>query len=324
MTRKIKNDSRPSCKLRLNPQRARPTMRPGTPLVAFDPSQLMMTYIMVESRDGGQAGAPTTEIGDIKNEVAQLRKLGIGRIKVFVRSERRDKNGSEASNSDSFLIQAIKAWKDEAPEIGLTTETCFCPVSRDGRCGSFTEGDHAISAVTDQRLLDLALAQVQAGADQLGIANVIEGSTRLLRNALDREGWQDVSLAPHLIIRSDAAYGDFRVATGVPVDVDRAATQIHPNDADQVLNQLAGYECEGADEVLLEPGFLVLDHISRVKQKAKCPIGSFSISGEYRMISRWDDHGAQLFAELCASILRTGANYIATYAAKDLLRRHAR
>ncbi len=315
-------DNRPSRKGGFHPLRARPTVRGSTPLVRIDPARLQQVYIVAKELRNDPGAAPVICPGDIAKEAKELRRLNIERVKVFVRGEVRDETASEASNSKSFVIEVIKRWKDEAPDICLATETCLCPFTTTGLCGVYAKSQRAIAEGTYSRLVDLALAQAEAGADILGVANMIDDSVFRVKEALSSEGWQDIPIVPHLIVGSDWVYGPFRQATGVDPHVDRSATQVHPAHADQVVDQLQRFVNDGASRVLLEPGYSVMDHLVRLTDIGACPVDAFVVSGEYRMAMQ-GRLGSQQTAAMTAALFRAGADTVATYAAKDLARKFA-
>jgi len=322
MARSNNIESGPSRKPGLHTLRARSAVRGSAPLVRIEPRRLQQVYIVANQPQSQLGAAPVILPEDIVTEAKSLKALGVERVKVFVRNEIRDAKASEASNAQSFAIEVIKRWKDAAPEICLATETCLCPFTSTGLCGILTDSRHAIAEATYTRLVDLALAQAEVGADILGIANMIGGSVTHVKEALTTNGWHDVAIVPHLIVESSWVYGPFRQATGVDANVDRSATQIHPENGGQVISQLHRFHHEGADRVLLEPAFNVVDHLVRMADADVCPVDAFVVSGEYNMAMTGSSGLAQ-HASLTALLFRAGADTVATYAAKDLAKEFA-
>ena len=67
-----------------------------------------------------------------------------------------------------------------------------------------------------------------------------------------------------------------------------------------------------------------LDVISRVRESFDAPVAAYNVSGEYAMIKAaaekgWLNHDAVMLEQI-TSIKRAGANIIASYFAKDVVR----
>ena len=81
---------------------------------------------------------------------------------------------------------------------------------------------------------------------------------------------------------------------------------------------------EGADMVMVKPGIAYLDIVREVKNAVNVPVTVFHVSGEYAMIKAasergWLNHDAVMMEQITA-IKRAGADVIASYFAKDVVR----
>ena len=81
---------------------------------------------------------------------------------------------------------------------------------------------------------------------------------------------------------------------------------------------------EGADIVMVKPGLCYLDIVREIKNEVDVPVAVYQVSGEYAMVKAaaekgWLDHDAVMMEQLTA-IKRAGANIIASYFAKDVVR----
>lgn len=81
---------------------------------------------------------------------------------------------------------------------------------------------------------------------------------------------------------------------------------------------------EGADMVMVKPGIAYLDIVREVKNAVNVPVTVFHVSGEYAMIKAaaergWLDHDAVMMEQVTA-IKRAGADLIASYFAKDVVK----
>ena len=75
---------------------------------------------------------------------------------------------------------------------------------------------------------------------------------------------------------------------------------------------------------MVKPALGYMDIIYRIKDRFSCPVGCYSVSGEYSMIraaagNGWIDE-RKVVLETHLSMKRAGANLIITYWAKDLAR----
>jgi porphobilinogen synthase len=81
---------------------------------------------------------------------------------------------------------------------------------------------------------------------------------------------------------------------------------------------------EGADIVMVKPGLCYLDIVREIKNEVDVPVAVYQVSGEYAMVKAaaekgWLNHDAVVIEQLTA-IKRAGANVIASYFAKDVIR----
>lgn len=81
---------------------------------------------------------------------------------------------------------------------------------------------------------------------------------------------------------------------------------------------------EGADIVMIKPGLSYLDILREVKNEFDVPVAAYQVSGEYAMIKAatekgWLDHD-QTMLETTIAFKRAGADIIASYFAKDIVK----
>ncbi|MBT8183434.1 MAG: porphobilinogen synthase, partial [Eudoraea sp.] len=81
---------------------------------------------------------------------------------------------------------------------------------------------------------------------------------------------------------------------------------------------------QGADIVMVKPGLCYLDIVREIKNDIDIPLAVYQVSGEYAMLKAaaekgWIDHDTVMLEQLIA-IKRAGANIIASYFAKDVVR----
>ena len=75
---------------------------------------------------------------------------------------------------------------------------------------------------------------------------------------------------------------------------------------------------------MVKQGICYLDSVREIKNEIDVPIAVYQVSGEYAMVKAaaekgWLDHDAVMMEQLLA-IKRAGANIIASYFAKDVVK----
>lgn len=76
--------------------------------------------------------------------------------------------------------------------------------------------------------------------------------------------------------------------------------------------------------LLVKPGIAYLDIVREIKNAVDVPVAVYQVSGEYAMIKAasekgWLDHDAVMLEQITA-IKRAGADIIASYFAKDVIK----
>jgi porphobilinogen synthase len=147
---------------------------------------------------------------------------------------------------------------------------------------------------------------------------MMDGRVRVIRDALDGNGFADVPILSYAAKFCSGFYGPFRdAAESAPRSGDRSGYQMDPANADEALREVALDLEEGADIVMVKPALPYLDIIRRVKETMNCPVAAYQVSGEYAMIKAaaangWIDE-ERAMRESLTSIKRAGADLIITY-----------
>ncbi|MBI4313825.1 MAG: porphobilinogen synthase [Candidatus Omnitrophica bacterium] len=176
---------------------------------------------------------------------------------------------------------------------------------------------------TLKRLAAVALSHAKAGADMVAPSAMMDGQVRIIRRMLDENGYESLPILAYAAKYSSAFYGPFRGAVGsAPQFGDRAAYQMDPHNVDEALREVALDIEEGADIVMVKPGYAYLDVVRVIKERFHWPLAIYQVSGEYAMVKAaaargWLD-GDRAFKELVASARRAGADLVITYEAVSL------
>jgi porphobilinogen synthase len=153
-------------------------------------------------------------------------------------------------------------------------------------------------------------------------SDMMDGRVQFIRNALDEEGFSDITIMSYAAKYASAFYGPFREAAESPPQFgDRSSYQMDPANRREALKEVALDIEEGADIVMVKPALAYLDVISDVKDAFDVPVAAYSVSGEYSIVKAagklgWIDE-KRVMMEILTAIKRAGADFILTYFAKD-------
>ena len=268
-------------------------------------------------------------VDDIASECARLFALGIHCVDLFavVPEEKKDAAGSEAWNPDGGVPRAIKAIKALVPQMCVMTDVALDPFNtygQDGIVREYENGDYEIlNDETVAALCRQALCHARAGADIISPSDMMDGRVAAIRDALDAEGFINVSILSYTAKYASAFYGPFRGALGsAPKFGDKKTYQMDPANRREALREAMLDEQEGADMLMVKPATMYLDVIAELRRNTDLPIAAYHVSGEYLMIkaaaaSGWLDERSCMLESLI-SIRRAGADMILTYAAPQV------
>jgi porphobilinogen synthase len=257
-------------------------------------------------------------------ECREAAALGIPAVILFGIPETKDALGSEASNTDGVVQQAVRAIKDNVPELLVVTDVCLCEYTDHGHCGLIKNGA-VDNDSTLQLLAEEALSHAQAGVDIVAPSDMMDGRVGAIRRALDSNGFNQIAIMAYAAKYASGFYGPFReAAESTPQFGDRRSYQMDPANTDEALREVELDIQEGADIVMVKPALAYLDVIYRVKQQFGYPVAAYNVSGEYSMIKAagingWIDE-ERIMLEVLLAIRRAGADMILTYFAKQLAR----
>ena len=264
-------------------------------------------------------------IDNLLREVESCLKLGIKSFDLFPNLEEslKDKTASESLNETGLYLRAIKEVKSNFPEACVITDVAMDPYSCDGHDG-FVENGEILNDITLEILAKMAVAQAKAGADIIAPSEMMDGRVQYIREALDDEGFTNVSIMSYTAKYASAFYGPFRDAlNSAPKFGDKKTYQMNPANQREALIEGALDMQEGADFLMVKPALAYLDVIKLMKDNFDLPIAAYNVSGEYAMIKAAAQRGwlneEKAIVETLMGIKRAGADVILTYHAKEVL-----
>jgi porphobilinogen synthase len=306
-----------------SPLRGRSAVRRMLHRQRISAADLCMPLLIVDD-NAPPSPVPTVTLEHVGREVTELATLGVGAVKIFAGTARRDMFGSDATNLGNVMNAAIDIAKTACPDMAVLTENCLCSYTEDRVCYVPQRTGHVDYTATLTALTEQARQQAASGADVIGPAGMIDGSVAAVRDELDRLGFRNVAIMPHLIFTSQLYAGYRQAMNATPRSGNRAAFQLHPTQADQAIELGLRWLAEGADMLLLEPAMHTLDVLVRLRLETTAPLVPFSVSGEHMQLTRdgrlaVSEYGNVLTEQLNV-FKRSGAAMIVTYAAKEAAR----
>lgn len=262
-------------------------------------------------------------IDQLLPEIEACLKLGIYTYDIFpaVEEHLKDRVASYSYADDNFYLHAFRKLKETFPEIVLMSDVALDPYSSDGHDGLVENGE-ILNDETLPILNRMAVAQAQAGVDIIGPSDMMDGRVGSIREALDVNGFTNVSIMSYSAKYASAFYGPFRDAlNSAPKSGDKKTYQMNPANKREALLEAELDYMEGADMLMVKPALCYLDVIHLLKENFNIPITAYNVSGECAMVYAAAEKGwlnyDMAISEMLLSMRRAGADAILTYFAKD-------
>jgi porphobilinogen synthase len=263
-------------------------------------------------------------VDQIVEECREVEQLGIPGILLFGLPETKDPTGASSLQKNGVVQRAIEAIRKAKLNLLVTTDVCLCEYTDHGHCGVVENGEVANDA-TLEILAEQALSHARAGADIVAPSDMMDGRVGAIRELLDENNFENISILAYAAKYCSGFYGPFReAAQSAPQFGDRRSYQMDPANAREARKEVELDLEEGADIVMVKPALAYLDIIRRVRDEFDVPVAAYNVSGEYSMVKAaatngWIDE-QRVVLEILTGIARAGADIILTYHAKDAAR----
>ena len=257
-------------------------------------------------------------------EARAARAEGISGVLLFGLPDTKDAIGSQASNPDAAVQNAVRALKRDVQDLVIFTDVCLCEYTSHGHCG-IVDGDEIVNDATVEQLVQAALSHAAAGADFVAPSDMMDGRVKAIRGALDARGLDQVGIMSYAAKYCSGFYGPFReAADSTPQFGDRRSHQMDPANVAEALREVETDIEEGADIVMVKPALPYLDVLTKVKERFGHPTAAYQVSAEYSMIKAagrlgWIDE-PRVMMETLIAIRRAGADMIISYFAREAAR----
>lgn len=273
----------------------------------------------------GQYQYSLDRLDEIIGEVAES---GIPGVLLFGIPEHKDALGRSACSDDGLVQEATRKIKQQAPELLVITDVCFCEYTDHGHCGPLAELSGRTDVDNDATLpllAEQAASHARAGADVVAPSGMMDGMVGSIRRGLDEARFAHVPILSYAAKFASAYYGPFRdAAESTPSFGDRRSYQMDPANGEEALREVALDLAEGADMVMVKPALAYLDVARRIKDRFHVPLAAYNVSGEYAMVKAaaqkgWIDE-KRVVLETLTGFKRAGIDFILTYHALDVAR----
>ena len=303
--------------------RSTPAMRRLVAQTRLHPAELVLPLFV---REGVSEPVPISSMPGVvqhtrdtlRAAAVQAAGAGLGGVMLFGVPEVQDAVGSEGTNPDGILQQAIR---DVVSEVGdslvVMSDLCLDEYTDHGHCGVLAADGSVDNDATLARYAEMAVVQADAGVHLVGPSGMMDGQIAVVRRALDEAGHLDTGILAYSAKYASAFYGPFREAVGSSLKGDRKSYQQDPANARESLRELEQDLAEGADMVMVKPAMAYLDVLRQIADASPVPVSAYQVSGEYSMIEAaaangWIDRERTIL-ETLTSIRRAGAEQILTY-----------
>lgn len=263
-------------------------------------------------------------------EIESCLKTGLNKFILFGIPSKKDLQGSDTWNEKGVIQSALRAVKKEFPETFLVTDVCFCEYTSHGYCGVPDKNHYLMNDATLANLTKQTLSHCEAGADMVAPSGMIDGMVAVMREAMDKNGFEEIPVMSYAVKYASNFYGPFREAaeSQMPAPTksgdsgDRKTHQMNYANAREAISEALEDVKQGADIIMVKPAMPCLDIIRAVRKKVNTPVAAYQVSGEYSMLreavrKKWLNEDAIM--ESLTAIKRAGAGIIISYFAKEVL-----
>ncbi|MDH5178975.1 MAG: porphobilinogen synthase [Gammaproteobacteria bacterium] len=272
-------------------------------------------------------GVERVSIDELLKEAAEIVRLGIPAVALFpvTPPEAKSEDAAEAYNPDGLAQRAVRALKENFPELGVITDVALDPFTTHGQDGLIDASGYVMNDETVAVLVKQALSHAEAGADVVAPSDMMDGRIGKIREALEAAGHIHTRILAYSAKYASSFYGPFRDAVGSAANLgggNKYTYQMDPANSDEALWEVSLDLEEGADMVMVKPGMPYLDIVRRVKDQFGAPTYVYQVSGEYAMLMAAAQNGwlneKAVIMESLLGFKRAGADGILTYFAKKV------
>lgn len=245
------------------------------------------------------------------------------------------------------VLRLIPRLRAKFPNLLIICDVCLCAFTSTGHCCLFedhlkaekdrsgyrrtpnTMPSHAFpisNKITCQYLAILSVEYGLRGCNMVAPSDMMDGRILTIREKLNENRLQHVSIMSYSAKFASAFYGPFRQATNnAPEFGDRRAYQLPPGSRGLAMKAAERDISQGADFVMVKPGGPYLDIVRDIREAhPNIPIAIYQVSGEYAMLKAAASANIidlkRSVSEMLTAFRRAGASIIISYFTPDILR----
>jgi len=258
----------------------------------------------------------------LDEEMKRVEESGVKSVLLFGIPSKKDEIGSEAYNDNGIVQKAIRQIKKNQPQIIVIADVCLCEYTSHGHCGLIQAGI-ILNDATLPLLARMSVSCAKAGADIIAPSDMMDGRVAFIRNALDENGFESVSIMAYSAKFASGYYSPFRdAAHSAPSFGDRKTYQMDIANGREAMREIEQDIEEGCDFIMVKPALAYLDVVKEASQKFDLPLVTYNVSGEYSMVKAAAQNGwideKRIVMENMIAFKRAGAKLIITYHAIDV------
>lgn len=264
----------------------------------------------------------------LQEHLAPLVAKGLQSVILFgiPNDDKKDPFGTAADDPEGPVIQATKAIRSAFPQVFILCDLCLCEYTSHGHCGYLNDDGSINNKESIDRLAQVAVNYAKAGCHMIAPSDMMDGRIRAIKHSLNQNGFgSKVSVMSYSAKFASVFYGPFRDAAGsVPAKGSRCNYQLPPGGRGLARRALIRDAQEGADAMIVKPGYPYLDIVRDAKELLPdLPLCVYQVSGEYAMLYYAAENNVgnlkDLVLESLLGAYRAGANIVITYYAPQLM-----
>ncbi|MEP7088431.1 MAG: porphobilinogen synthase, partial [Gemmatimonadota bacterium] len=187
---------------------------------------------------GSMPGVFQLSVDEILRDADEASGLGVGGVILFGLPDSKDATGSAAWDEKGPVPTAVRALKQEFPQLVVITDVCMCEYTDHGHCGIFRDGEVDNDA-TLELLSRAAVVHAAAGADIVAPSDMMDGRVGAIRRALDEQKLVNTAILAYAAKYASAFYGPFReAAESTPKSGDRRGYQMDAANSNEAMREV--------------------------------------------------------------------------------------
>ncbi len=296
---------------------------------AVETSDLVYPIFVIEGQNiknpvDSMPGIFQFSIDCLEEELCRVENSGVKAVLLFGIPAKKDEFGSQAYNDQGVVQNAIRFIKNNHPDLIVIADVCLCEYTSHGHCGLIDEKFGIIlNDATLPLLAKMSVSCAKAGADIIAPSDMMDGRVGFIRDALDKNGFENTAIMAYSAKFASGYYSPFRdAAHSAPGFGDRKTYQMDIANGREALREIENDITEGADFIMVKPALAYLDVLKEASMKYNLPLVTYNVSGEYSMVKAAAQNGwideKRIVMENMIAFKRAGAKVIITYHAIDV------